>query len=75
MEESKRDLSPTKIIKIMTFIYFTRSNLVPKVFEWDKCKTVHLSKTVVVYELNKGLIWTPMNVKGQGHSVTLAQGH
>ena len=24
----------------LTLIYFTRSNLVPKVFEWKKCKTV-----------------------------------
>ena len=28
----------------LTLIYFTtRSNLVPKAFEWEKCKTVHLS--------------------------------
>ena len=28
----------------LTLTYFTtRSNLVPKAFEWEKCKTVHLS--------------------------------
>ena len=40
----------------LTLTYFTRSNLVPKVFEWEKCKTVHLSETVVVYEMKIGLI-------------------
>ena len=37
----------------LTLTYFTRSNLV---FEWEKCKTVYLSKTVVVYEMKIGLI-------------------
>ena len=56
----------------LTLTYFRRSDLVPKVFELEKCKPVYLSKTVVVYEMKIGLIWTPMNVKGQGQSVTLA---
>ena len=40
----------------LTLTYFTRSNLVPKVFEWEKCKTVYLSKTSIVYEMKIGLI-------------------
>ena len=40
----------------LTLTYFTRSNLVPEVFEWEKCITVHLSKTGVVYEMKIGLI-------------------
>ena len=32
----------------LTLTYFM-ANLVPKKFEWEKGKTVHLSKTIVVY--------------------------
>ena len=57
----------------LTLTYFTaRSNLVPMAFEYEKGKTVHLAETIVCYEMKIGLIWTIMNVKGQGHSVTLA---
>ena len=41
----------------------------------EKGKTVHLAKRIVFYEMKVGLKWTPKNVNGQGHSVTLAQGH
>ena len=40
-----------------------------------KYKTVILSKTVVVYEMKICLKGTSMDVKGQGHSVTLAEGY
>ena len=35
--------------------YFTAiSNLVPCAFEWEKCKTMDFSKTVVVYDVKVG---------------------
>ena len=47
----------------LTLTYFTGSNLVLKVFEWEKYKTVILSKTVVVYEMKICLIGTSMDAK------------
>ena len=36
----------------LTLTYFTaRSNLVPYAFEWEKCKTMDFSETIVVYDL------------------------
>ena len=40
----------------LTWTYFTRSNFVLNMFEWEKCETVHLAKTVVVNEMKTGLI-------------------
>ena len=38
----------------LTLTYFTaRSNLVPKMFEWEKGKTVHLVKTIGFFLLNE----------------------
>ena len=75
-KKANRTWTLQKLYKLWPWVdldLFTRSNLVPNAFEWEKCKTVHLSKTVVVYEMKVG--HTHMNVKGHGDSVTLAQGH
>ena len=42
---------------VLTLTYFTtRLSLVPYVYDWEKSKTVHLSKTVVIFETKAGLI-------------------
>ena len=66
----------------LTLTYFmARSNVVPYAFVWEKGKTVDISETIVVYmsklvdAVNKMCTWPYMNVNGQGHSLTLVQGH
>ena len=73
----------------LTFTYFTaRSNLVPYAFIWEKGNTMDFSETVVVFVIsefhlismlvdavNKMSKWICMKIKGQGHSLTLVQGH
>ena len=39
----------------LTLTYFTaRSNLVPYAFVWEKCKTMAVSETIVVYDVKVG---------------------
>ena len=62
----------------LTLTYFTaRSNLVPYVFVWEKYKTGFFRnyKLVHVVAVNLMSTWTYMNIKGQGHLLTLVQGH
>ena len=59
----------------LTLTYFmARSNLLPYAFVLEKGKTMAFSETTVVYDV-KMSIWTYMNMKGQGHLLTLDQGH
>ena len=66
----------------LTFTYFTaRSNLVPYAFVWENVKTMDFSETVVVYVTKAGRC-SKINeymklheYQGQGHSMTLVQGH
>ena len=48
-----------------------RSDLVTWDVEWGKGETLHFSKTVVLCDLKVGATCTSVNVKGQGHSMTL----
>ena len=39
----------------LTMTYFTaRSNLLPYAFVWEKCKTMDISETIVVYDVKVG---------------------
>ena len=40
-----------------------------------KAKTVHFSATIVVCDMEMQSILIPRNAKGQGHLVTLVEGH
>ena len=55
--------------------------MVPYAFVWDKGKAMCFSETIVVYDIKVGRCsqlneyMNFMNIKGQGHSFTLVQGH
>ena len=66
----------------LTMTYFTaRSNLVLYAFVLEKGKTMDFSETIVVYDIKIGRCsqlneyMKLMNIKGQGHSLTIVQGH
>ena len=64
----------------MTFTYLTaRSNLVPCAFVWGKKVKQWIFQKLLISKLvdavNQLSTWTYMNIKGQGNSVTLFQGH
>ena len=62
-------------------LFYGRSNLVSCVFVWKKGKTMDFSETIVVYDIKLGRCsklneyMNLLNIKGQGHSLTLVQGH
>ena len=60
----------------MTLIYFTaRSNLVTSAFLWEKVKTVDFSEHLQPVTWIRLKKWTYVSIEGQGHFLTLAQGH